>query len=61
MLNFDNRLKRHNAGYEKYTRKYRPRRLALKIEKESRSEAIILERKLKNMVKKVDQSQKLGL
>ena len=45
----ENRLKRHNAGLEKYTKKYRPWKLLLDIEKDSRSEAIILERKLKNL------------
>jgi len=45
----ENRLERHNNGYEKYTRKYKPWIIALKIEKYSRSEAIILERKLKNL------------
>ena len=47
--NMENRLERHNKGYEKYTSKYKPWDIALKIEKESRSEAIILERKLKNL------------
>ena len=47
--NLTSRLKRHNNGYEKYTSKYKPWRIILKIEKESRSEAIILERKLKNL------------
>ncbi|MDX1653147.1 MAG: GIY-YIG nuclease family protein [Brumimicrobium sp.] len=47
--NIENRLKRHNDGYEKYTRKFRPWKVVLTIEKNSRSEAIILERKLKNL------------
>ena len=47
--NIVNRLERHNKGYEKYTSKYKPWEIALKIEKNSRSEAIILERKLKNL------------
>jgi putative endonuclease len=47
--NMENRLVRHNNGYEKYTSKYMPWEVALKIEKNSRSEAIILERKLKNL------------
>ena len=47
--NLENRLKRHNAGLEKYTKKYCPWEIALAIEKNSRSEAIILERKLKNL------------
>jgi putative endonuclease len=45
----ESRLERHNKGYEKYTSKYRPWKIALIIEKNSRSEAIILERKLKNL------------
>ncbi len=45
----ESRLERHNNGYEKYTSKYRPWTVALKIEKNSRSEAIVLERKLKNL------------
>ena len=47
--NMESRLERHNKGYEKYSSKYRPWRIALKIEKKSRSEAVILERKLKNL------------
>jgi putative endonuclease len=47
--NMDSRIERHNNGYEKYTSKYRPWTVALKIEKYSRSEAIVLERKLKNL------------
>jgi putative endonuclease len=45
------RLKRHNAGYEKSTSPYRPWRLVLSVPKESRVEAMILERKLKNLSK----------
>tara|TARA_B100000508_G_scaffold132802_1_gene122047 strand:- start:58 stop:306 length:249 start_codon:yes stop_codon:yes gene_type:complete len=47
--NMENRIHRHNNGYEKYTAKYKPWKVALIIEKNSRSEAIILERKLKNL------------
>ena len=45
----DNRLFRHNNGYEKSTKNGRPWRLVWKTEKNDRSEASILERKLKNM------------
>ncbi|MEX1193402.1 MAG: GIY-YIG nuclease family protein [Brumimicrobium sp.] len=47
--NMENRLIRHNNGYEKYTKSYRPWKIVLKIEKPNRSQAIILERKLKNL------------
>jgi putative endonuclease len=43
------RLGRHNRGMEKSTAPYRPWRLILFIEKSSRGEAMILERKLKNL------------
>jgi len=43
------RLHRHNSGYEKSTSPYVPWKLLCKIEKQSRSEAMILERKLKNL------------
>ncbi|WP_414672810.1 GIY-YIG nuclease family protein [Lacibacter sp.] len=43
------RLKRHNNGYEDATSPYIPWELRCCIEKENRSEAMILERKLKNM------------
>ncbi|HRP16426.1 MAG TPA: GIY-YIG nuclease family protein [Ginsengibacter sp.] len=46
------RLKRHNAGYEKATSPYVPWILICKIEKTSRREAIILEKKLKNLNRK---------
>jgi putative endonuclease len=47
--NFDLRLARHNAGTEKYTSAYKPWEKVLVIEKSSRSEAINLEIKLKNL------------
>lgn len=47
--NLEDRLKRHNAGSEVATAKGRPWKLVWSTEKESRSEAIILEKKLKNM------------
>jgi putative endonuclease len=45
----DSRLKRHNSGYVNYTKSYMPWELVLSIEKETRSEAMKLERKLKNL------------
>ena len=48
---FESRLKRHNDGYEGYTRSYRPWKRMLVIEKPSRSEAMELEKKLKNLSK----------
>lgn len=49
------RLKRHNAGYEKYTKAYRPWRLIGSIKIESRKEAINLERKIKGLKKREPQ------
>jgi len=46
------RILRHNNGYESYTSKYMPWELAISIHKETRSEAVQLERKLKNLTKK---------
>jgi putative endonuclease len=43
------RLKRHNAGYEKATSPFIPWQLELFIEKSSRTEAMKLESKLKNL------------
>ena len=43
------RLDRHNSGYEKATGPYAPWELVCYIEKATRSEAVILERKLKNL------------
>src|SRR6056297_17933 len=45
----DERIKRHNAGRKNYTSKGVPWELVWFTTKESRSEAIILERKLKNL------------
>jgi len=47
--NLEGRIIRHNKGLEWYTRKYRPWALILAIEKDTRSEAVRLERKLKNL------------
>lgn len=43
------RLNRHNTGLEKSTKSYRPWKVVCSIEKSSRSEAMILEKKLKNL------------
>ena len=45
----DGRIIRHNKGLEKYTKKYLPWIVILVIEKDTRSEAVRLERKLKNL------------
>ena len=42
-------LKRHNLGMEKATARYAPWKLILSFEKASRSEAVVLERKIKNL------------
>ncbi|CAN5613762.1 hypothetical protein BH11BAC1_BH11BAC1_21590 [soil metagenome] len=47
--NIEGRLKRHNSGSEHSTKPFRPWQLVCSIEKNTRSEAIILERKLKNL------------
>jgi putative endonuclease len=47
--NLEDRLLRHNSGYEKSSAPYAPWCLLLSLEKPTRSEAIILERKLKNL------------
>jgi putative endonuclease len=45
----DRRFKRHNSGTEKYTSKGVPWELVWFTSKESRSDAMILEKKLKNL------------
>ncbi|MEQ8424349.1 MAG: GIY-YIG nuclease family protein [Cyclobacteriaceae bacterium] len=47
--NLGTRLARHNSGTEKYTRTKAPWEIMWSVELESRSEAMRLERKLKNM------------
>ena len=47
--NVSNRLKRHSAGTESFTSTGIPWILVLTIEKPTRQEAAILERKLKNL------------
>ena len=45
------RIQRHNDGSEKFTKPYRPWVLRFYIEKDSRAEAMQLEKKLKNLSK----------
>ena len=45
------RLERHNKGYENYSSKFAPWELLWFTQKENRSEAVILELKLKNLSK----------
>ena len=45
----EDRIRRHNAGCEKATKHGIPWKLALTIPKESKGEALFLERKLKNL------------
>ena len=47
--NLDSRIQRHNSGRESFTKKYMPWDLIAHFEKEDRSEAMKLERKLKNL------------
>ena len=47
--NVDERVIRHNKGMERSTSAYRPWEMILAIEKSTRSEAMILEKKLKNL------------
>ncbi len=47
----DNRLFRHNNGYEDYTAKFAPWELLWFTQKENRSDAVVLELKLKNLSK----------
>ncbi|MCC7298824.1 MAG: GIY-YIG nuclease family protein [Bacteroidia bacterium] len=47
--NLENRIVRHNSGIEKSTAPWKPWELVLSLQKETRSEAMILEKKLKNL------------
>lgn len=47
--NINERLNRHNSGFEKSTKSYIPWELIGYFEKQNRSEAMILEKKLKNL------------
>ena len=49
----EQRVVRHNRGYEKATSSYVPWIVKCVIEKSSRSEAVLLERKLKNLIKNI--------
>ena len=46
---WSDRLKQHNSGYNKSTAPYAPWVVLLVFEKATRKEAILLERKLKNL------------
>ena len=50
--NVEERLMRHNKGYETYTSKGTPWKLKLVLQKSTEREAIRLEKKLKNLNKK---------
>jgi putative endonuclease len=50
--NVQDRLARHNDGRENYTSKFTPWKLVWFCEKANRNEAMILERKLKNLSKR---------
>jgi putative endonuclease len=43
------RLQEHNSGKSKYTKAYLPWTLLLVLGKENRSEALVLEKKIKNL------------
>ena len=47
--NLNERLKRHNSGKEKFTSKGIPWILVWFVEKKNRGQALVLEKKLKNM------------
>jgi putative endonuclease len=47
--NLGERLSRHNSGYEHSTKPYIPWKLICSIEKSTRGDAMILEKKLKNL------------
>jgi putative endonuclease len=49
--NIEGRLFHHNAGISRFTAPYRPWILILVLNKETRSEAMLLEKKLKNLSK----------
>jgi putative endonuclease len=50
--NISDRLNRHNNGYEKATSPYAPWKLLWFTEKSNRGEALLLEKKLKNLSQK---------
>jgi putative endonuclease len=45
----DGRIERHNSGYVESTKSFRPWGLKLALSKNSRSESMVLEKKLKNL------------
>jgi putative endonuclease len=47
--NFENRIRLHNTGKVPSTRRYKPWELVLQLPKDTRKDALILERKLKNL------------
>ena len=47
----DDRLRRHNSGFESYTQKHKPWTLVWFTKKPNKSEAFKLEKKLKNLSK----------
>ena len=47
--NLETRVTRHNAGMEKFTRPYRPWKVKWSVEKQTRADAVQLEKKLKNL------------
>ena len=49
--NMDDRIRRHNGGYNLSTKPYRPWMIKLTIPKATRADAMLLERKLKNLSK----------
>lgn len=50
--NVDKRVKRHNCGYVKSTKAYRPWKLIGIIEVQNRKEAMALEKKIKDIKKR---------
>ena len=50
--NINDRLTRHNKGYEKATSPYIPWKLIWFTEKSNRGDALLLEKKLKNLSQK---------
>lgn len=49
--NIEGRLKRHNSGTEKATKPYKPWLLQCVVQKATRAEAMLFEKKLKNLSK----------
>lgn len=51
--NVERRLLEHNSGKEKSTKRYQPWKLVWYTSKNTRSEAVILEKKIKNITSRV--------